>query len=267
MSKNLCTVTVATKDGGYYDCLKKLCERNSIDLHVLGWQVEWKGFAWRWKLYDEFVESLSDDTIVMWIDAYDVLIVDKGSSIIEKFKKFNKGIVFGVEKSFLSDLFFSVCDKHVINGGSHIGYVKYIKEMIKIMRDPYLMSKWNHDDQNMLNELNCTHPFFDKHVGRDYDSDIFYVTGSSERFNTDYMTKGKLDLTDKYPSVIHGNGNINLDRYVKLLGCDMEKVIKPESSFKLKQVKNLTKNMLRINKTLCVLLCLMISVIVFVIIS
>ena len=202
------TVTVATKDGGYYDCLKHSCKKYNINLVTLGWNQKWQGFAWRWKIYGEFVNTLKDDDIVMWIDAYDILILKNKDTIINTFKKFNTGIVFGSEQSIIINMLFKNCNKAILNGGCHVGYVKYVKMLINLMTDNKLIEKWNNDDQNMLNDINCTNAFFETHTKTDPRSYIFYIAGTDERYRYDYLFNG--NLADKNSCVIHGLAGLDM---------------------------------------------------------
>ena len=60
MINKLYAVTVTTKPGGYYDCLYNSCKYNNIKLVTLGWNKKWKGFAWRFGIFNKFLNTLND---------------------------------------------------------------------------------------------------------------------------------------------------------------------------------------------------------------
>lgn len=250
-------VTVATKKGGYYDCLIQSCKTNNIDLVTLGWGDKWQGFAWRWKLYKDFIKNLNDNDIVLWIDAYDVLIMDKKRIIINKFKKFNTGVVFGADESIISNVAFNNCNKPILNGGSHIGYAKYIKVLVELMLDNNLSTKWNNDDQNMLNEINCTKDFFNEHTKSDIDSNIFYVSRVNDRLSLDYIFNKQ--FADNKSSIIHGSGGFDMTAYASKLKCNLNDIESADKEFKIDQALNIIANIFYLHRnTFCIIVMLLI---------
>ena len=71
-NNKLKNITVAThKNKGYYKILEESCKRNDIDFIVLGFGQKWEGFTMRWKLWDNYLNKLNDNDIVMINDAYE----------------------------------------------------------------------------------------------------------------------------------------------------------------------------------------------------
>ena len=244
-------ITVATQNGGYYDCLKHTCIKNNIRLITLGWNKKWKNFAWRWKLYDNYINMLNDADIILWIDAYDVLIIESKNAILQKFKKFDTGIVFGADESTISNIAFNICDKPILNGGCHIGYVKFIKTLTSHMQNPKLIAKWNNDDQNMLNEIQCTKNFFNLHTKSDLNSDIFYVARVYDLVKNNYVNNV---FTNKQSSIIHGCGGLNMNEYALKLKCNSNKIITHNRNFKINQAVNIVLNILYLRqKLMCII--------------
>ena len=62
--------TIATHDKGYLGSLKDSCEKNNLDLHVIGFGEPWEGFQTKLKLIQQTLDTLSDDTICLFTDAY-----------------------------------------------------------------------------------------------------------------------------------------------------------------------------------------------------
>lgn len=245
-------VTVATKNGGYYNCLKFLCKKHNIKLVTLGWEEKWEGFVWRWKIYKDFLNTINNDDIVLWIDAYDVLIVEDEEIIVKKFLEFKTEIVFGIEDFLLTKMTFGNCDKPILNGGSHIGYVRTVKKLIDLMLDPNLSKKWKNDDQNMLNDIGCKHDFFYKYTKMDTKNKIFYIAGIVERFNSNYYVDGTLSLKNN-PSIIHGNGGLDMSKYAQIYGCNPDEIENPDLGFKTKQGWFIAQNFFYINQNLVIM--------------
>ena len=59
----------------------------------------------RFNLWRDYLNTLDDDDeIVVINDAYDVVILEDGDTIIKKFKSFNKNIVFGYHNNIVGKL-------------------------------------------------------------------------------------------------------------------------------------------------------------------
>jgi len=63
-------VTVATHPDGYFPVLQEACKRHRLKLKVLGFGQKWLGFAWRFQLMQEFLQSIPEDEIVVFVDGY-----------------------------------------------------------------------------------------------------------------------------------------------------------------------------------------------------
>ena len=126
-------VTVATHNDGYYNILKESCKRNKLNLVTLGFNQRWKGFTMRYELIKEYLKHIKDNEIILIVDAFDVIILQNEEEIIKKFKKFNKKIVFSVQNGLISKILFKKCNQNVLNQGTYIGYVKYLKLLFRIL--------------------------------------------------------------------------------------------------------------------------------------
>ena len=119
-------IVVATEKKGYYHVLEESCKRHNIELIPLGMGEEWTGFTKKFELWRDYLNTLDDNEIVMINDAYDVVILEDGDTIIKKFKSYNKNIVMCTQiKSYFTELVFNKCKNFdsVIASGSMIGYV------------------------------------------------------------------------------------------------------------------------------------------------
>ena len=136
-------VTVATKNEGYFNVLVESCRRNGGNLEVLGWNTEWKGFLYRIKLMNDYLQKLNDEEIVCFIDAYDVVILQPFSKIETLFRKSGKKILLSrdVNTNIITDswlsFYYGKCKSYSINAGTYIGYVKYLKKMYNEIMKKY----------------------------------------------------------------------------------------------------------------------------------
>lgn len=234
-------ITIGTENNGYYDILKQSCKKNDINLINLGQGKQWTGFIMRFELLNKYLENVDDKQIVLFIDAYDVIVLKDKSEIIKKFKKFNKNIVFGNQSGFFPNLTFYNCKGNVYNAGSYIGYAKYIKQLLNIIYNKDIIKKVNNDDQQLLNYCcNNNKIFFTENTTCDVNNDIFYITSADTYFDLNYLIFGKLNIPDN-TCILHLAGNINGNNYLKNIGYDITKVNNINFSFKLKQAININK--------------------------
>ena len=160
-------ITVATQNVGRFEELI----HNAYDTNVivLGMGQKWTGFRMKFELVFEYINSLPDDAIVIFVDGYDSTINKDPSIAVNIFK--NKGYKMLISKDFdsISDLLrnqvFGFCNNIPVNSGLYMGYVYYLKQFIK----ESLKFKCN-DDQVITTKL-CN--IFD-YVSIDDNNDIFY---------------------------------------------------------------------------------------------
>ena len=121
-------ICVATKSKLYFPYLKQLIPQ----LVVLGMGMKWTDYSLKIKLLMEYLETLKDDDIVCFIDAYDVLPTNNIVKLEKQFVKFiNKksevkmivggGVIKNRIQKIANDLVFG---ESPINSGTYIGYVK-----------------------------------------------------------------------------------------------------------------------------------------------
>lgn len=93
-------LTIATTSEGYFDLLTLTARRWGFDLYVLGWQEEWKGFAWKIELYIDILSRLEKDEPVVCVDGYDVVVVGPVDDMREAFRESGQRIVFSGQRYF-----------------------------------------------------------------------------------------------------------------------------------------------------------------------
>lgn len=219
-------VCVATHSKGYFPILQESCKKNNIKLHVLGFNKKWQGFVWRFHLMQSFLETLPKTDIVMFIDAYDVIILKDYQVILDRFLKMKTNILLsrdgspsGIHKYFYKKIF-PKCGNYYINAGSYMGYSGALLQLFKRLCSMNNCSNFNLDDQRMLSRIHENKDFFNKNIKIDIHRVIFYNVLVKHLFTTDIkvcVDNGKIvNKKGIEPCVIHAPGNGNLNGVAKL---------------------------------------------------
>ena len=91
----------------HYAVMRLFCSANSVKLplHVLGEGRNFRGFGTKIVHLRKALEAYKDDpkTIVLFVDAHDVLFYDGAKGIVEKFKKFDANVVISAEANCWPD--------------------------------------------------------------------------------------------------------------------------------------------------------------------
>lgn len=222
-------ITVATHADGYFEWLKLSCKRHNTDITVLGWNEEWKGYAWRFMLMVDYLQLIPDDELVCFIDAFDVLLLRPLSEIEEYYNSIakisNKKIIIAYNRvksqtiKIMSDYVFDTCKDIAINAGTYLGRAKDVREILKQIMQHNMNETL--DDQKLLTEYCSTNP------------EVFYIDQDSIFFLTienplddviDENTKiidNKLYYMGTRPFFIHANGNGKLDGIIKTMNYNI----------------------------------------------
>ena len=238
-------LTLATQNKGYLPVLKILCNKNKHKLIVIEYNKKWKGFSWRMlktlkKL--EKIEKKNPNELIMIIDAYDVLIIANHDEIVKKFNHFNCDVLFSascrltgqpnislVYQDLLytrNQYYFETNTESVLNAGSLMGYVKYIRLIFNRMYERYKKTLHN-DDQINLNNIYIE----DINYRIDKYSSVFwiwecttiyemlhivlfgYAPDTSDDFTNDIIyTKNRIKFKKTKPCVVHGIANRDMDK-------------------------------------------------------
>lgn len=208
-NRELHIITVATKNTQGLQQLRDSCDENGLDLTVLGMGMVYPGNGLKLILIDEFLKTVHKNDIVLFVDAYDVLILADEKTILKKFYAKNTPVIVSAETFcyplLLRDEEFppSPTPFRFINTGSIMGYVRDLKQILRDMK-PLIP---NIDDQGQVAEffLKNKHRFF-----LDYHADLFLtlhnVSKDSLKVNKK-ARKVKCLLTGSTPLLVHGNGN------------------------------------------------------------
>lgn len=228
-------LTVVTHSERYYPYLTLSAKNNGHELITLGWGQKWQGFAWKFQLMKEYLETLSTDEIICFVDGYDVLVLEDPVTIEAKFKNAigndrRKVLVskeqapngfFNTTVSYLSNLIFMKCKGESINSGTYIGYSSGILNILNGISREFDF-RADLDDQAFLQKY-CV--LYQNEIAIDSDSNIFLVVNSpfsnfkEKDYNITYTNKTLL-FKGNTVSFFHGNGYTNFDSIIEHLGYD-----------------------------------------------
>lgn len=117
---------------GRFGALRASCERHRVPLDVLGLGQPWRGFAWRIQLMRDYLDHQPPERLVVFVDAYDVVVVQDREEILRRYRALAPGgrILFSVDnpvhypltRAFHRLFYGPACrrSRHV-NGGGYMG--------------------------------------------------------------------------------------------------------------------------------------------------
>lgn len=240
-------LTYATKDAGYYAALLTSARKAGLDVHVLGFGHEWRGFLQRSTALLEHLHTLDDDEVVAVVDAYDVLVLGSAKECDAKYRALGtRAVLMGAYHSnAITRSLFGDSDNgdHFydnISMGCYMGYVASVRTLLsKFCSRVNCGTDLKRNDQRLMTDFyikecrDCILP--------DHQCDVFYeidftegVLGgylqtmmsgtqrerplSSNLYKWDPVAKRiTVARTQGVPVFLHGNGNANLDAFVREL--------------------------------------------------
>src|SRR5579872_5644872 len=135
---HVCTVA-SHAHNPHFQQLIASCHKHQIDIKVLGMGKPFPGLGLKFLLMQEYLETLDENEIVMFVDAFDVLIVADKQVILNKFLKMHVPFLIAAEmgcypyEELANQYLLSPTPFRFINTGTFIGYVGYIKKWLKEM--------------------------------------------------------------------------------------------------------------------------------------
>lgn len=141
-------VTYANKSSGMFEELVN--NEFGVPIKVLGMGRKWNGFIDKNKGVLEYIETKKDDDIIIFVDGFDTKINKNISNVKSLFESYECKVLVSKSPPVLNYGFgFKKCDSiNVANAGMYMGYVKYIKILLKESTQFKCM-----DDQYNLNIL------------------------------------------------------------------------------------------------------------------
>jgi hypothetical protein len=229
LDKNVEVITISTDNKFYYSNLVESCKKNKGKLTTLGMGEEWRGYNWRFRKMIDYLSNLSDDSIVCFIDGYDVIscrdLTELADEFIKLKNKYKCKIVVGsdeygfIGKKIVAHMSFGKCDNHYLNAGTYIGYVKDLKDIISKIYE--LNPSDSADDQVLMIQ------YYNKHPGEihiDHECKLF-LTLMYPLIEVDYFTRITINNNKLYaidyksmPFFVHAPGNGFLNNIITKLG-------------------------------------------------
>jgi hypothetical protein len=234
-------VTFATRDDGWFGALRASCARQGVPLDVLGWGEAWQGFLHKVHGVRAYVGGLAPETLVLFVDAYDTLVLCDAAEILRRFDSLVGGtarraerVVLGVENPHRDPLMgaikripFGACGSHTLNSGVYMGSAGRLRELLErwtAAADP----GGGGDDQKALNALCRTDgAWFAAHATYDVDGLLVvnacasltdYVFGGG-RFPADALWNPRIG--GRSPVVLHMPGCLDLNPVCAHLGLPL----------------------------------------------
>lgn len=244
--------TVATQSERYFPVLLASCKRFGIELHALGWGEKWQGYAWKLRKMLDFLQLVEQDDVVMFVDGYDVIILQNATVMEQRFKAMNVQMLVAMDGNHPSH----VCDYfrkyifHCVNGvyintGTYIGYAGYLKHFLQMLAsNGRNFAPWE-NDQELIGRQGTIDPHA---YAIDRDSHLFLTLYGGSRFgflnhfklNEQTMVdirNGSLFYLKKatcpppvQPCVLHGPCNMNMNEIVAALGYKIPAALLDETS-------------------------------------
>jgi hypothetical protein len=202
-------VCVASSGHPRMDRLIESVQRQKLPIHVLGMGKQWIGPGMKLVCMDEYVDYLQDEDVVMFVDAWDVLVMADKEEILEKYKSFNKPIVVSAEKNIwpyrnLASFFPETKSAFkYINTGGYIARAKELKQFFHQNRPVWGF----YDDQAFFQIAFLNDPSM---FAIDYDAKIFMTLFQVEDDEVDFhpVTKRLVyKASGNQPCAIHANGH------------------------------------------------------------
>ncbi len=212
MSK-LHVVTVASLPNKTLAQLVDSCEQNGITLEILGMGLPFHYLADKLKHVWNYVKTCQKDDVVLFVDAYDVLLLASPSEILEKFYSLKAPFIVSAEtrcyplKEVASQYPPSPTAFKYINTGAFIGYAGYIKELFDELSPFELDGAEKNDDQAImtLHYLKNREKYL-----LDTRCDLFinsFLLTDQQLTVDDSAKRVTFVETGKKPCVLHGNGH------------------------------------------------------------
>jgi hypothetical protein len=219
-SEELYFITISTKPNNVLDVLVKNVESKGETIEILGQKdISYEigqdvpgGRRFKLKLDEvyNFINrpNLNPNDIVLFTDAYDVYYSGDKKTVLERFKKMNKPVVFGAEKCCYPDGNKSTlypktnCCFPYLNSGLFIGRVESLKECMKNFENESVQDNCN-------DQLWWTNKFLERQdlIELDYDNKLFlncvWCNENDLIINGDKVIFKHNNST---PQFIHGNG-------------------------------------------------------------
>ena len=127
-------VTYANKSSGMFEELVN--NKHGVKVKVLGMGKKWNGYIDKSIGLLEYIETKKDDDIIVFVDGFDTVINKDISGVKSLFESYKCKVLVSKDPELMNkfgEIFvFGNCnDTNVANAGMYMGYVKYLKIVLK----------------------------------------------------------------------------------------------------------------------------------------
>ena len=225
---------VCTHTEGWYNALAISAQRGGYNLITIGWQQTWGGFVWRMSLILDALETLNEDEIICFVDAYDVIILVPAIELRARYTALvhDGRVLLAVENPLKEPLaytlkraVFGACvGGQTVNAGAYMGTVAMVRKFIVLILNRAQETS-QPNDQKVLNSL-CRTLVKDELIAVDTEGDVFFhAVCASNRVSGvvhGYCLFGlganlENPLTGRRPAMLHAPGGLSLDRVCRRL--------------------------------------------------
>mmetsp|Transcript_18150 Transcript_18150/g.30275 ORF Transcript_18150/g.30275 Transcript_18150/m.30275 type:complete len:356 (-) Transcript_18150:607-1674(-) len=211
------TIVVADHWEYVLDLMTLAASRLGIELRIVGLDAFGKkighgrGFGRKLNYVRDAFNSpdIDDDEIVMFVDAYDVMLLGPATELISRFLKADCEIVFAPERALwprysLAERFpLNSSPYRFLNSGSYIGYARSIRKYLDNCGSPFDPLA---DDQAFFTFVFLNPPTPPLRLCLDYKNDIFQCMYNSKDDISYIGGQVYNNLTGGNPLVVHFNG-------------------------------------------------------------
>ena len=210
------------------------CKTYGLNYKIMGLGTKWgggdmangPGGGQKINLLLEALSTLDDNQLVLVTDSYDVIMSANATQIIEKYKKFDKPVIFASESSCWPDrhkanLFPKISNRKnlYLNSGGFIGDVKNIRKIISSVPSNSDDQRWytdiflgtnntNNSSNGITGPAEISQTILNTNIALDYNCEIFQCLNDAETELEINFSKSLIynKITNTHPCQIHGNG-------------------------------------------------------------
>lgn len=221
MKNNIKVVAVATHNERFFDSFKDSCKKNGISPIILGWGEKYTGHLMKDDLLIKYLEENKSNDIILFVDAFDCLVIQDIEILKTEFLKSNKKIIISCEDNiqnkkslkhvftYIQNMFFGSVNKNLINTGMFVGYRDDLLKSLNIIKR-YRENHINSNQRIWTNALNNNKMLRDTiHIDKNENFFINFTVLKDTNFNI---------FKKKKPFVIQGNGFLDLNEFCRKLG-------------------------------------------------
>lgn len=222
-SSTLRLVAVATSERSELTRLKQSATALGWTVDVLGLGDKWEGLGSKITYLTEYLKDVPCNDLVLFLDAYDVMLLSTATEIRERFESFKRPIVIGAELGCAPDEGMKVLypkpkrgqNFFYVNSGTYIGYANDIRDMLaEISADIADHHSFTGASKHRLDDQR----WFTRHyirnqnsVAMDVDGVMFHTLHDVEPTQIQVVPERTgvvlSSITETQPCAIHGNGN------------------------------------------------------------